>query len=285
MGSIFDGLSKMGLSGIDSKNIFSKNDEKKAAKQAIIKETPQLEEKDMIFTKEYECPICYSKFGNKTVLSGKAKLTSVEENLRQKYERIEPLKYDVVACVNCGHAALTRFFKPLSSGQRNLVNESICSNFKGLSDRGHETIDFEEAFERYQLALANSIVKKAKASETAYTCLKAGWLCESWIESLEKAEERDAELIAKVKEYEKEFTENAYEGLSKAVSTEMPPICGMDESTVNYLLAVLALNTGHIDASAKLVSTIITSRTAPSKLKDRARELKPKILAAVKQNQ
>ena len=258
MGSIFDGLSKMGLGSIDSKDIFEKKDENKNANKVVIKAAPVLEEKDMLFTKEYECPICYSKFSNKTVLSGKAKLLSVEEDLRQRYERIEPLKYDVVACDKCGHAALTRFFKPLSAGQRNLVDEQICSNFKGLDDMGQDTYSYEEAFERYQLALANSIVKRAKASETAYTCLKAGWLCESWLEDLKKADWPDNALIKKVEGYEKEFTESAYEGLNKAVSSEMPPICGMDESTVNYLLAVLALKTGHADVNAKLLSSIIT---------------------------
>ncbi len=285
MGSIFDGFSKMGLGGINSKDIFEKKDETKEVNKAVIKAAPVLEEKDMLFDKEYECPVCYSKFTNKTVLSGKAKLVSVEEDLRQRYERIEPLKYDVVVCESCGHAALTRFFKPMSSGQRNLINENICSNFKGLDDLGLDTYSYEEALERYQLALANSIVKRAKTSEIAYTCLKAGWLCGSWLEELKAADWPDEATIIKVRGYEEEFTQNAYEGLSKAVSSEMPPICGMDESTLNYILAVLALKTNHIDVSAKLVSAIITSRTAPSKLKDRARDLKPKIIAAAKQNQ
>lgn len=42
------------------------------------------------------------------------------------------------------------------------------------------------------------------------------------------------------KEQEEAFYQQAYEGFMKAMSTEMFPMCGMDQCTVDYLLAAMA---------------------------------------------
>ena len=55
------------------------------------------------------------------------------------------------------------------------------------------------------------------------------------------------------------------------------PICGMDESTFDYLLADLATRLGKYDIGARLASNVIVSRTANSKLKERARNLRENI--------
>ena len=51
-------------------------------------------------------------------------------------------------------------------------------------------------------------------------------------------------------------------------------MCGMDENTVMYLCAELARRVGKLDEAARLASTIITSRSAGERMKDRAREVK-----------
>ena len=56
----------------------------------------------------------------------------------------------------------------------------------------------------------------------------------------------------------------------------------MDESTVDYLRAALALRFGEHDAAMKLVSGIIASREAGSRIKERARDLKDEIVNQTK---
>ena len=56
------------------------------------------------------------------------------------------------------------------------------------------------------------------------------------------------------------------------------PICGMDEHTVNYLVASMAYKLGHMDVASKLVSAILVSRTAGRTVKDRAYDLKEQII-------
>ena len=138
--------------------------------------------------------------------------------------------------------------------------------------------------DRYKLALVNALVKRSKASEKAYICLKAGWLLRSWQESLKASgEEENAKKIEGLKEQEREFLKNAMDGFFTARQTEGYPMCGMDETTVDYLVAVLAMEHDQLDTASRIVSSIITSHVANSRMKDKARDLKEMIVAKMKE--
>ena len=59
-----------------------------------------------------------------------------------------------------------------------------------------------------------------------------------------------------------------------ARQSEEFPIAGMDSTTLDYLIAALAMETGDHDVAGKMISEILTSRTANSRIKDKARLLK-----------
>ena len=59
-----------------------------------------------------------------------------------------------------------------------------------------------------------------------------------------------------------------------ARQSEEFPIAGMDSTTLDYLIAALAMETGDYDVAGKMISEILTSRTANSRIKDKARLLK-----------
>ena len=86
-------------------------------------------EADKLFDKKYTCPICENNFTSKTVRSGKARMVRTDMDLRNVYEGIEPLKYDVILCPKCGYAALARFFPNVSSIQQKYISEKITPNF------------------------------------------------------------------------------------------------------------------------------------------------------------
>lgn len=50
-------------------------------------------------------------------------------------------------------------------------------------------------------------------------------------------------------------------------------MCGMDESTVDYLIAALAVEFERYDVASRLVVEVLHSTTNP-RMKDRARDLK-----------
>lgn len=273
MSDVFSGLESLGLTGLSKVKIYE--DEKPEPVKEIAKEVtvPVVQEVDFLFDKKILCPVCNQEFKAKTVKTGKPRLLGADSDLRPKYSGIDSIKYDAIVCPNCGYAALSRFFSYMTGAQAKLIKENVTSSFKGFSEKG-DTYSYEDAIKRHKLALYNSIVKKSKNSERAYTCLKIAWLFRGMKENL-PADTKDA---AKVKEQcsksELEMIESAFEGFSVSRSKEDFPICGMDECTFDYLLADLALKLGKLDIADKYASSVIVARTANTKLKERARSLR-----------
>lgn len=275
MAGLLSGLSEIGLGGLENMEVYEQTEDKEAEKQA--EEKPEVKEETFLFDKSYECPVCYQGFKAKTVRSGKLRSLGTDRDLRPLYDQMEPLKYDVVICPHCGYAALTRFFGGLTAGQIKAIKENISANFHPVKEE-KETYTYEEALYRYKLCLANTIVKHGKVSEKAYICLKAGWLLRSMGENLDPAVEDYNKKIQEIKEQEKDFLKNALDGLITARQTESYPICGMDEVTLEYLIAVLAMEFEKYDISSRLIYNILNTPTVNNRIKDKAREVKDELL-------
>lgn len=278
MGDLLSGLSDLGLGDLEGASLYEDPKEKEESNR---KNTVQsVEEKDLIYDRSYECPVCGQKITSKTMKSGKAKLIKTDNDLRSVFEGIDAYKYDVVSCPVCGYSSLIRYFKPMPEGQVKLIKEKICNRIKMKPHVG-DTYTYEEAMEHYKVALACAIVKQAKNSEKAYTCLKAAWLLRGWAESL-SGQADQKEKIAQLHAQEDDYLKNALEGFISAEQTESFPICGMDETTLDYLIATLAFRFGQYSTASKLISGILTRPTASSRMKDKARELKDAILEELK---
>ncbi len=282
MAGILSGLSGLGLKNLENVNIYEE-EKKETAQQAAAKVPPKVDEKELVYDRTYTCVCCGQSFSNKVMKSGKAKLLRTDEDLRAKYDGIDAVKYDVTLCPHCGYAAVSRFFSQLSAAQAKLIRENISKNVK-IHPSGGEVYTYEEVLERYQLALACAVVKRGKASEKGYTCLKSAWLLRGWRESLEEEGNADPGKLSELEEGEEENLQNAYSGLMEACQSESFPLAGMDEITVDYLLAVLAKRLKKYDVASKMVASILTSPAASPRIKDKARDLKDQILAELKKN-
>lgn len=272
MKGIFSGLDKLGLGKLEKVEVFEDTSKKEEAKDGK-KKVAAVTEADFLFEKTYVCPVCDKEFHSKKIRTGKVKLLAADTDLRPKYQYVDCLKYDAVVCPHCGYAALDRFFKFMMPAQARLIRENISSNFKGLPPT-ENIYTYDDALERHQLALLNTVIKKAKESERAYTCLKMAWICRGKAESLPEDTPKREGQIKELKEQEKELLENAYTGFETAFSKETFPMCGMDEITVSYLLAELARRIGHYEESSRWISRVLISREANERIKNRAREIK-----------
>ncbi len=274
MAGIFSGFEKLGLGNIGKEELFE--DPKKKTVE-VKKEQPKklqlVNEEDYLFDKKYKCPVCDSEFEARTVRTGKVRMKNVDIDLRPDYDELDQNKYDVIACPACGYAALGRYFPTLNKYQIDDIRVKICMNYK--HEPNNEPIySYEYAKRLYQLALANAVVKKAKNSEKAYICMKSAWVIRGETQRLDPEEEG---YEAKKKEndaQEKELLENALNGFVMARQSEEFPIAGMDSTTLDYLIAALAVETGKKDIASKMISDILVSRTANSRIKDKARFLK-----------
>lgn len=279
MAGLLSGLANLGLGNLADAKVFEEpKEEKKEAAAPIL---PEQLEKDMVYDRVYECPMCSNKVASKVMKSGKAKLLKSDQDLRPIYEGIDPIKYDVVVCPKCGYSALTRYHSAgLTPTQRKLITENISKNVK-MAPRTEDIYTYEIALERYQMALACAIVKQGKASEKAYICLKTAWVLRGWQESLDESKPETAEQKAELEAAEKEYLTNALEGFMTARTKENMPICGMDEYTVDYLIAVLAAKFERYDVASRMIAGLLGSSANP-RMKDKARDLKDSIMAAMK---
>ena len=247
-------------------------------------------EEDFLLTRHITCPICDHKFTTLAMKTGRARRLESDPDLRPRNIGIDPLKYNVICCPICGYAALNmnQWFEALIGFQKNLIKEQVSKNFQSASVSeafGVKTWDYEISIALHKLSLFNAVVKKAKTSEKAYNCLVLAWLYRGYAEEMEETEDSKAMYAREIREcrkMEKEYYKEAYDGLTQAMATERPPVCGMDEQTLNYLLAVMARSFGQLDVSSKLVAKILVSQTAGSKIKDKARDLKEAIIQQLK---
>ncbi|MBE5824549.1 MAG: DUF2225 domain-containing protein [Butyrivibrio sp.] len=274
MAGIFSGFEKLGLGNIGKEELFE--DPKKKTVE-VKKEQPKrlqlVNEEDYLFDKKYKCPVCDSEFEARTVRTGKVRMKNVDIDLRPDYDELDQNKYDVIACPSCGYAALGRYFPNLNKYQIDDIRVKICMNYKH-EPNNEPTYSYEYAKRLYQLALANAVVKKAKNSEKAYICMKSAWVIRGETQRLDPNEDGYEARKKENDAQEKELLENALNGFVLARQSEEFPIAGMDSTTLDYLIAALAVETGKKDIASKMISDILVSRTANSRIKDKARFLK-----------
>ncbi len=272
MANLFAGLESLGLKIKKDINVFEQD--KKEERQAAQGEAKpkEISEESLLFDKTHKCPVCDSEFKCKMVRTGKAKLVSQDMDLRPKYQGIDPLKYDAILCPVCGYASLNRYFNFVMSSQAKQIKEQISSTFKYTSENG-KTYSYDEAITRHKMALLNTVVKRGKVSERAYTCLKLAWLFRGKREVMMQGEYSKEEAKALYEE-EKECLKNAHEGFVAAFSQEEFPMCGMDQYTVTFLVAELSRRIGEYEEAKRWVSKVLVARDANRRIKDKALALK-----------
>ena len=281
---LLSGLEKFGLEQMDTTNLFEDEKKPKAEQQGQAdapKEEKHLET-EFLLLKSIRCPVCDHVFRTRLVKTGRVKRLEPDFDLRPRFAYIDTNKYDVSSCPKCGYTAINRYFSHITSGQVKLIDQGVHSKFKANTlvnaEDALEAYTYEEAIEYCKLALYCTMVKKGSTSEKAYECLKLSWLYRGWREKLESEGTNDRELLSNVKEEEDAYYKQAFEGFMKAIASESFPMCGMEESTVNILLANMAFKLEKYDVSSKLVSAILTSRVASRSVKDRAMTLKEEII-------
>ena len=237
----------------------------------------EFDEKTMLFDKSYTCPVCEQPFTSKTVRTGKVHMLYSDYDLRPVYDTVDQVKYEVIACPHCGYAALIRYYEASMSVKRvEMIRNAVCARYKKI-DWGKDLYTYDEAKLRYRLALANALARGAKLSEKAYLYLKNAWLIAGETDALKKQDPPDEAKIAANDKAEKELRGLALDGFLQARADENFPIAGMDEKTLDYLLAALCLNQGKYTECTRFLSNILMSKNITSNLRKRTQGLKERL--------
>ena len=271
MDNLFGDLEALGLGKTDNVEIFeeTKETEQTSAKKeehSVIEH----KEEDFLFEKTMTCPVCQKSFKTKQVRVGKPRFIGTDSDLRPRFENVDTVKYDAVTCLHCGYSALMRNFNSITTRQIKEVKDNICKTFKGMENEAG-SYSYEFAIQRYKLALYTGVVSHAKLSDRAFICLKLAWLYRGQIETLSKDTPNYDKVARDFAINELIFTKKAYEGFMMAITKEMPPFCGMDDITVNYMLSDLGRRCQDYENAERFGYSVISSKTATAKLKEKAR--------------
>lgn len=231
-------------------------------------------EKTLILDRTYTCPICDSKIKAKSVKTNVAKFVGTGPDLRPMHSNINVTKYETVCCNQCGYAALAKDFKNTTQVQRKLLREKIQANYKSHEEVPCDAYSIETAISRLKMALLCTVTKMGKESEVGNICLKISWLYQ---DLADEVAEDDPNAEAKKNNYLAEAhnaSMNAYEHLSKARMEEDYPIAGMNEATLDYLLAYLGYEKGEYQTAMQYLSGVVATRGISARLKDKCLELK-----------
>lgn len=277
--NLFSGLEKFGLNPTESMNLFE--EEKKDAPKAEVEGKPEEKvpvEEEFILEKSVRCRICDNVFKTKMIKSGRVKRLEPDRDLRPRFQYIDTLKYDITSCPICGYTAMNRYYDQLTSVQSKLIREQISVQFHKSEEPETPVYSYDAAIDRYKLSLVNTIVKKGKDSEKAYTCLKMAWLLRGKGEAMPESTPEEKEQKAACKKEEEAFYQQAFEGFMLATSKEMYPMCGMEQSTVDYLISYMAYHFEKYEIASKYLASVLTSAATSRKMKDMALALKEDIL-------
>ena len=291
MNKILAGLAKFGLDEEITNNLFEENKtSSKPAERPILEKTVEKEverpkETDLLLLKTIRCPICDGTFRTPVMKTGRARRKDPDLDLRPKFEGIDANKYDIASCPKCGYTAMHRYFGSIAPVHAKLIKEGVLTKLKtppSTEITELETLSYDAAIDLYKIALYTSVVKKAKTSERAYTCLKIAWLLRGKIEDLSfDSWGNKAEIESARKEYVT-FYQQAFDGFVKAIASESYPIAGMDQHTLDLLIAAMAFNLEQYECASRFVSGLIISQTVSASIKSRAHDLKDKIIETLK---
>jgi hypothetical protein len=240
-------------------------------------------EKEYIFDKKMTCVVCDMPFTTKVLKSSKARRIGSDADLRPRYQNIDILKYGVCSCPNCGYSALHSSFAHISTRQAENVMQTVCTHFMPEDRTGWESYTYEQAIRMHELALQSAEAKLAKDGEKSYLHLLLAWLYrekqaqEENGSAVEQGTREDYTLVAE------EHYKAAFEGFQQAMMNEMFPIGGMDQPTLEYVIAYLAYHFGKLEVAAKMIGSVMTNSSASRNVKDRAYDLKEEIVKSIKE--
>lgn len=213
-------------------------------------------QKLLLYNKKITCPVCNIVFNAKSIKKSSYRILKKDSDFFIRYSIINPYFYDVWVCNNCGYASIRSDFKNLNDFDADVIRTKISP--KWHSKIYPEVYDLDLAIQRYKLSLLNYDIINARSSKKATNLLKLAWMFRL------KGNEKD----------ELEYLNHALENFRNAYYNENLPIAGMDIFTTMYLIGELCRRTHKEDESLVWLGQVLTSPTAPQKIKNMARNQK-----------
>ncbi|MCK9443221.1 MAG: DUF2225 domain-containing protein [Tissierellaceae bacterium] len=215
-----------------------------------------MSEKDELFDKKVECPVCKHEFTTKKIRSSRLRIEKRDEDFLNHYTTENPIKYNIFVCPNCGYSSWESKFEQIKGDQIGIVIDNISSRWNPRDFGGIRSN--MEAIETYKLALVIGMQLECTKLELGNTCLNIGWLYR----------------LDKKREEEKRFLILARDKFIEAYNTESLSGTNMDESKLSYLIGELSRRIGERETALSWFNTCLnlTSTRLNPALDSMARE-------------
>lgn len=238
-----------------------------------------------VFDKKMVCRVCEKPFTTKVMKSSKARRTGSDMDLRPRFGGIDVVKYQLCSCPHCGYTAAPRNFEHISAYQKLEIQNKVCSQYEKSSEPVGVAYTDEQAIKMYELAQKTCEAKLGKNGEKGYIALNFAWLYRRMAEDLYNPlePENQSEEYKKYKELEESLYKTAFDCLQMAMMNEDFPIMGLNEPTLEYIIAYMSYYFKKYDVAARMVSSVLTSSLASKNCKDNAYELKTMLIKAIKE--
>ncbi len=234
------------------------------------------DEMDVLIDREHTCMVCRTSFTTKSVCIEKAQSDGMDLDTRPRFKNIDPIKYRIVECPVCGFADFERYFKDVSQKEIAVLKEKRLKNDK-YADLEEISRDYPDAYRYYKSVMRCGLIRGSKSSKRGYTALNTAWLLRGWRENLKRDDYIIQDTDPMCEEEERKVLKYALRNFMEAETKESFPICGMDESTFDYLMAALCYEQGQIMDSQRYLLRCLQNRTLKPVLRVKAEDLREMI--------
>lgn len=189
----------------------------------IKNESSQKHTNQLIYNKNFCCPVCETKFRAEQVRFSKLKLVKRDPDLRMHYEKIDPLMYNVILCPQCFYANFAEDFNKITPVKKSKLLSTTrmdCSNSSPCVEK--------TAIENHKLALECIKIINGTPGNLAKSYLHLAWLYEDINEKT---------LAKEMREYALTYYKQAYSSSPHLNSSQVQQII--------YLIAELSLQLGY----------------------------------------
>ncbi|HHW40575.1 MAG TPA: DUF2225 domain-containing protein [Syntrophomonadaceae bacterium] len=187
---------------------------------------------ELMYEKAVNCPVCGSRFQALNIFDYKLRFSKQDPDLRQHYENVEPMYYDIWTCPDCLYANLKKDFLSTadSEAKKHILQSGAEKRRQENPDGLKEPGSIEYAIRSHQLALSCLEAVEAEPMKIGNIWLRLAWLYSDRGEKEEANRAREQAL---------QFFMDAYTGKS---SLHLKP--GQMEQLC-YIIGILSWYTGN----------------------------------------
>lgn len=193
-----------------------------------------------LYEKKILCPICNEEFITQKVRFSKLRLIRRDKDFFSYYEGLNPLKYSIFVCPNCGFSATENKYVNISEEEKKIILKEISSKWNKRAYGGIRSIDDGIGSHKLALYIGNLL---------DYNKIDLGSLCLSiaWLYRLKQDEEEYRFLELAVNLYEEGYYTESLVGTN------------MDELRLGYLIGELNRRLGNREKAIKWFNTVISN--------------------------